>query len=200
MHDELGQIVGPRSYLYEALESATAAQIDPLSIVITTQAPSDCDLLSMLIDDAKRDGDPQTRLFLWEAGPDLDPFSEKALRAANPGYDYFINKAELKRMAADAKRLPSAESDYRNMNLNQRVSQTSPFIAESVWRAGAGAVDDDVFAKSPTFLGIDLSARNDLTAIAMVARDPAGIWHVRMMFFAPLQGIAERSRRDSRAL
>ncbi len=96
-------------------------------------------------------------------------------------------------MAADAKRLPSAESDYRNKNLNQRVQQTSPFIAESVWRACAGAVDDAAFASGPVFLGLDLSARNDLTALAMVARDRSGIWHARMQFFAPLA-------RDCRAL
>jgi len=41
VHDELGQTSGPRSLLYEALESATAAQSDPLSIIISTQAPSD---------------------------------------------------------------------------------------------------------------------------------------------------------------
>ncbi len=197
VHDELGQIVGPRSFLYESLESATAAQINPLSIIISTQAPSDTDLLSLLIDDAKRGGDPQTRLFLWEAGPDLDPFSEQALRAANPAWNYFINKAELRRMAADAKRLPSAESDFRNKNLNQRVQQTSPFIAESVWRACAGPVDAAAFTRGPVFMGLDLSARNDLTALAMVARDLSGVWHVRMQFFAPLDGIAERARRDS---
>ena len=44
--DELGQVRGPRSALYEALETATAAQADPLTIVISTQAPNDQDLLS----------------------------------------------------------------------------------------------------------------------------------------------------------
>ena len=50
--DELGQVRGPRSSLYEALETATAAQASPLSIIISTQAPTDADLLSILIDDA----------------------------------------------------------------------------------------------------------------------------------------------------
>jgi phage terminase large subunit-like protein len=135
---------------------------------------------------------------LWEADASIDPFSEEALRQANPGHDCgFINKDELLRMAADAKRLPSAEASYRNLNLNQRVQQTSPFISESVWRACAGPVDEEVFAKGPVYLGLDLSARNDLTALAAIARDDAGVWHVRMMFFAPLIGIAERSRRDA---
>lgn len=86
----------------------------------------------MLIDDVKTGVDPLAKLFLWQAPDTLDPFSEAAVRAANPGYDCgFINRHELLRMAADGKRLSSAEASYRNLNLNQRVSQTSPFIAES---------------------------------------------------------------------
>jgi phage terminase large subunit-like protein len=51
IHDELGQVKGPRSELYEALETATGAQEAPLSIVISTQSPTDADLLSLLIED-----------------------------------------------------------------------------------------------------------------------------------------------------
>jgi phage terminase large subunit-like protein len=39
VHDELGQVRGPRSPLYEALETATGSSADPLSIIISTQAP-----------------------------------------------------------------------------------------------------------------------------------------------------------------
>jgi len=46
-------VKGPVSELYEALETATAGQEAPLSIVISTQAATDADLLSTLIDDAK---------------------------------------------------------------------------------------------------------------------------------------------------
>ena len=63
VHDELGQVRGPRSELYEALETAAAAQEDPLSIVISTQAPTDADLLSeaqdnfeFSVDDSLPDG------------------------------------------------------------------------------------------------------------------------------------------------
>jgi phage terminase large subunit-like protein len=52
VHDELGQVRGPRSELYEALETATAHRKTPLSVIISTQAPTDADLLSVLIDDA----------------------------------------------------------------------------------------------------------------------------------------------------
>ena len=52
VHDELGLVRGPRSELFEALESGSAAQLTPLSVIISTQAPTDNDLLSIIIDDA----------------------------------------------------------------------------------------------------------------------------------------------------
>jgi phage terminase large subunit-like protein len=57
IHDELGQVVGPRSELYDAIETAMGAHAEPLSIVISTQAPSDADLLSTLIRDAETGAD-----------------------------------------------------------------------------------------------------------------------------------------------
>jgi hypothetical protein len=44
-HDELGQVRGPRGELYEALETGSSAQLHPVSVVISTQAPTDADLL-----------------------------------------------------------------------------------------------------------------------------------------------------------
>ena len=76
VHDELGQVKGPRSELYEALETATAAQENPLSIVISTQAPTDGDLLSILIDDGLANHDPRVVVSLYTSDPSLDPFAE----------------------------------------------------------------------------------------------------------------------------
>jgi phage terminase large subunit-like protein len=69
VHDELGRVRGPRYSLFEALETATAALEDPLSVVISTQAASDSDLLSVLIDDALTGLDPQTVIRLYAAKP-----------------------------------------------------------------------------------------------------------------------------------
>jgi hypothetical protein len=70
VHDELGQVKGPTSELYDAIETATGAQENPLSIVISTQAPTDADLLSVLIDDALAGGDPRTTVSLYTANID----------------------------------------------------------------------------------------------------------------------------------
>jgi hypothetical protein len=84
-------VKGPRSSLYEALETATAAQEEPLSIVISTQAPTDGDLLSVLIDDALGGHDPRTVLGSRRRRT-ISTLLEEAIRAANPAFDVFMNK------------------------------------------------------------------------------------------------------------
>jgi hypothetical protein len=57
-----------------------------------------------------------------------DPFSEDAIRAANPAFDTFMNKGEVLAMAAAARRMPSREAEYRRFVLNQRTEVATPFV------------------------------------------------------------------------
>ncbi|HSH29763.1 MAG TPA: terminase TerL endonuclease subunit [Thiohalobacter sp.] len=195
VHDELGQVKGPRSELYEALETACGAQDEPLSVVISTQAPTDADLLSTLIDDAKSKADPRVKLYMFSAPEDIDPFSVKAVRAANPAYGDFLNKDEVDSQLKTAKRMPSRENAYRNLILNQRISQFSPFIPRAMWEACSGEVDPTAF-DGQVYIGLDLSARNDLTALAMIGKDADGRWNAQVEFFAPESGLLDRAHRD----
>jgi phage terminase large subunit-like protein len=196
VHDELGQVRGPRSELYEALETAAGAQEEPLSIVISTQAPPAADLLSVLIDDAKTKADPKTKLFLYEADEKLDPFSDEAIRQANPAYGDFLNADEVRNQAEDARRMPAREAAYRNLVLNQRINMFSPFISRSVWESCGGEIDPDLFMRKPVYGGLDLSGRNDLTALVLVCQDDDGCWHVLPTFWAPEIGLTDRAHRD----
>lgn len=196
VHDELGQVRGPRSELYEALETAAGAQEEPLSLIISTQAPGADDLLSILIDDAKTGADPRVKLWLYTAPENLDPFSEEAIRAANPAYGDFLNAEEVRAQADSARRMPARENSYRNLVLNQRVDASSPLVSRGVWERCGAAPSIDVLRSSQVWIGLDLSARNDLTALVAIARDPDGLWHVFPEFFAPKIGLEERARRD----
>lgn len=190
IHDELGQVKGPRSELYEALETASAAQEEPLSIVISTQAPTASDLLSVLIDDALTGTDPRIKVELCTADMQLDPFSEEAIRQANPHFDDFMNKEEVFRQAADAKRMPSREASYRNLILNQRVEARNPFVSRAVWQEN-GAVPDD-WEGDDVYGGLDLSSVSDLTALVLVTDSG----DVHPTFWLPSDGLAEKSRLD----
>lgn len=196
VHDELGQVIGPRSELYEALETASAAQEQPLSIVISTQAPNDADLLSLLIDDALKGDDPATKVRLYSASMDADPFEEATIRQANPHFDVFMNRDEVLSQAGAAKRMPSREASYRNLILNQRITLNNPFISRSVWNANGAQPDPDCIRNLPLYCGLDLSSRLDMTAFVATCEDDAQAVHVHAAFFAPRDGVLDRARRD----
>lgn len=191
VHDELGQVKGPRSELYEALETAGAAQESPLSIVISTQAPTDADLLSVLIDDALQGADPRVKVALYTAPKDADPFSDEAIRLANPHFDVFMNTEEVRRQAEEARRMPSREAAYRNLILNQRVEARNPFVTQSIWQLSGTNPDSDMDYKR-LFLGLDLSSVNDLTALVAVSEEG----DVYPTFWLPADGLEEKSRAD----
>jgi len=193
VHDELGQVRGPRSELYAALETATAAHEDTLSIIISTQAPTDADLLSVLIDKARSGYDPGVVCLLYTADPAADPFAEETIKQANPAFGDFQNRKKVLEMAEDARQMPTSEAEYRNLVLNQRVEASSPFVTRSVWDACGGQVEplDSV----PVYAGLDLSAVSDLTALVLVGKVD-GKWHVHPRFWLPGDGLAEKSRRD----
>jgi phage terminase large subunit-like protein len=174
--DELGQVKGPRSALYEALETATGAQVDPLVVIISTQARSDNDLLSILIDDALTGSDPRTVVSLYTAPPELDPFAEATIRLANPAYGTFLNPVEVLDMARAAQRMPARQSEYESLVLNRRIESTDPFVA-------------------PVYGGLDLTEVADLTALVLIGRRE-GKWHVRPTFWLPSEGLRERAQQD----
>ena len=196
IHDETGRVRGPRSELYDALETGMGAHKDPLSIIISTQAPTDADLLSTLIDSAKASNDPTTKLFLWAADPEDDPWAEATWHKANPGLGTILNLEELRRTAEQAKRLPALESSFRNLHLNQRVAAEDHFLSPAVWALNGGEPDPSAFEDGPVFGGLDLSSRQDLTALVLVAKDGTGTVHVQPHFWAPAQGLRERADRD----
>ncbi len=193
VHDELGQVQGPTSDLYNAIENAMGAHEAPLSIIISTQAPTDADLLSVLIDDALAGNDPRTVVSLYTAPLDADPFSDAALKKANPAAGDFLNMVELRGQAEKARRLPSQEATFRNYTLNQRVELQSPFVSRALWQSIQGDLAD--FSGLTCFGGLDLSETTDLCSFVLTAHHE-GRWHVRPTFWLPEEGLRERARQD----
>lgn len=197
VHDELGQVKGPRSALYEALETGTGAHEAPLSVIISTQAPTDGDLLSILIDDAQRGTDPTIKVWLWTAPMELDPFSAAAKKAANPALGDFLSRAEVDRQGENARRMPARESSYRNLVLNQRVETRAPFVSRLIWKENGRPPSADLDGRD-VFAGLDLSAVSDLTALEALAEvaDKPGEFDVFSTFWLPEDGLEEKSRAD----
>jgi phage terminase large subunit-like protein len=194
VHDELGQVRGPRSALYEALETSTGAQENPLSLVISTQAPNDGDLLSILIDDALAGNDARTFCQLYTAPLNADPFAIETIRMCNPALGTFQNEQEVLAMAADAKRMRAREPEFRNLVLNQRVEALAQFVSPSDWKlcdAEPVELDDTM----PIYAGLDLSEVSDLTALVLIGK-VGKVWQVWPTFWLPEVGLADKARAD----
>jgi phage terminase large subunit-like protein len=192
IHDELGQVRGPRFDLYEALETASAAQANPLSIVISTQAAKPDDLLSILLDDALKSHDPRVKAVLYAVPEDKDPFDRKELQKAQPNW-HLMNHDEVFRQMEEAKRMPSREASFRNLIANQMVEVFSPFISGSTWKSCGDEIDK--LEQQEIYAGLDLSARADLTAFMMIYKSN-GKWNVEPHFWTPKNGLRDRAKRD----
>ena len=193
--DELGQVKGPQDDFVEAIESASGAYDDALRLVISTQAPTDADMLSIKIDDAERSRDPKIVSHVYAAEPKAEVLDAAAHRAANPALGTFRSEVELLAAAAKADRMPSAENAFRNLYLNQRVNRFSPFISPRVWGDANRPVNDKAFLLGTVYGGLDLAETTDLCAFVLVALFE-GAWHVKAWFWKPKMTLADHAKRD----
>jgi len=191
--DEVGQIRGSMTPFVEAIVTSQGAYENPLLIMISTQAPSDTDYLSVQIDDAIRSNDPHTICHLYCADDQADLMDENQWVKANPAIGLFRSKKDLEEQLKQAARVPSMESSARNLLLNQRIALDSLWLAPAVWKQCGGDPNVDVFRQSNyVSMGLDLSTRNDLTAIVLACKDDLDNIHLLTYAFTPLDGIRER--------
>jgi len=192
--DETGQIKGPHDAFVDAIMTSQGAHEIPLLLIISTQAENDTDLLSTMIDDARKSKDPHIVCHVYEAKKGCDVMDEEQWRASNPALGNFRSESDMRKMAKRAQRMPSFENAFRNLYLNQRVSSLSPFITIGIWE---GCGDDPVPIEECDVLygALDLSGRIDLTCFLLIGW-ARGKWNVYAWFWTPEQGLAERQKVD----
>jgi phage terminase large subunit-like protein len=193
--DEVGQVKGPSDPFIDAIVTSQGAYENPLLIVISTQAPTDADLLSIMIDDSERSNDPSIVCHLYTAPEECALDDENAWAAANPAMGLFRSKADIADKAEKAKRMPSSENAFRVLFLNQRVNMAAAFVSASVWKAGNRPPAEGVFERVPNMGGLDLSATTDLTSLILTARENEEL-NVDAHFWMPADSVAEATRRD----
>ena len=194
--DEVGQVRGPKDDFVDAITTSQGAHEAPLLIAISTQAANDADLFSLWLDDASRSNDPHIVSHVYQAPAECKLDERAAWKAANPALGIFRSRKDLQEQAKQAVRMPSAENTFRWLCLNQRIQANSPFVSKKVWLDNSATPMPEAFEANAVYAGLDLSARQDLTALVLVAKDADGVWHVRSYFWAPAAGLVERARRD----
>lgn len=192
--DETGQVKGPQDEFVDAVVTAQGAHEAPLLMVISTQAATDADLLSIWIDDALKGEDPKTVCHLYTTPMEMDILDKKSWKLSNPALGKFRSEPDMQKLAEKASRMPSAENTFRNLNLNQRVSTVSPFVAKQTWDSCLGELPP-IYECDEVWAGLDLSARTDLTACVFVGRRDDKFYAYPVVW-TPEVGLVDRAKRD----
>ena len=114
----------------------------------------------------------------------------------NPLLGVSINADYLAGQVHTAQGMPSKQSWVRRFNFCQWMESTSPLIAPEVWRENGGAARDVELAGAECFGGLDLSGKNDLTALVLIFLLDSGKKALRCWFWTPLDGLDKRKERD----
>lgn len=193
--DEVGQVKGPRDDFIDAVITSQGAHENPLLIAISTQAPTEADLFSVWLDDAAKGEDPAIISHVYEADKECDLTDEKQWQQANPALGLFRGYRDLKKQITRAVRMPSGENTVRNLCLNQRVSLVDPFVSKSIWDQNNEAPQDEIDSATICYAGLDLSGKNDLTALVVI-QWINGKWDIYPFFWTPENGLRDRAKRD----
>jgi phage terminase large subunit-like protein len=199
LFDEFAQF-GTDRQLFDVMTTSMGAQREPLSLVISTQAPEDAAVLSELIDYGRQVNkgevkDPTFHLTEYSTPAEVDPFDESKWHLANPALGDFRSLDEMRLYASRARMLPTMMNSFRNLYLNQRVSATATFVDEVIWAKcrAEEEFDYDLLEGKSCTGGLDLSSKVDLSSLVLVFDDPK---IVLPFFWTPRDTMGERTKRD----
>jgi phage terminase large subunit-like protein len=191
--------------MIDVLETATGARAQPIIFKITTAGD---DLNSACGDEHKYacavlDGslvDESYFAFIAHAEVDDDWTSADTARKANPNYGVSLNPADLASKVVKARGMPAAKATYQQKHLNLWVNVSQPWLDLDGWRRGQsapGAWSLAALAGRPCLVGVDLSAKLDLTALVALFPPLADeAWRVVRYVWTPADTLADRAHRD----
>jgi phage terminase large subunit-like protein len=126
-----------------------------------------------------------------------DPLNdERVWRKSLPAIGITYPADNVRDEITKARGLPSRALTIKRLFFGIRVGAADCWIDETTWRSVLGAVREEDVAGLPCWLGLDLSSRKDLTALAMVWRRPDGHYLARIHYWTPGDTLAARSEED----
>lgn len=197
LFDEFAQF-GTDRQLFDVMTTSMGAQKEPLALIISTQAPEDAAILSEQIDYGRQINkgevkDPTFHLTEYSLPQEIDPFDEKKWHLANPALGDFRSFEEMRQYAARVRMMPAMMNSFRNLYLNQRVTQHQTFVDEVTWAKCKIDIDYDALEGRSCTAGLDLSSKVDLSSLVLVFDDTN---EVLPIFWSPKDNMGERTKRD----
>lgn len=187
----------PKSDMWDALRSGMGSmdRIQPLMVAATTAPADDSSFGADLHNEMQRVVDDPNRaphVFAWirNLPREADIFDESNWYVPNPALGDFLSLDEMRKMSVEAQNDPARELSFRRYQLNQIIGSTIQWMPMHVWDATTSttfrdaASTMDAFAGRECWFGLDLAARQDLTALCYVFPDGESC-DVTWRFWAP---------------
>jgi phage terminase large subunit-like protein len=199
-YDELAQ--AKDRTLLDNLINGLGKRKEALGLVISTQAPDDDHPLSQMIDDGLSGVDPSMYVQLDAAPADADPFAEETWFGCNEALGNYLSLDDMRESAERARRIPAFEASFRNLRLNQRIdaSEEQRIVSAAIWKQGAVEVDPQKLLGRKCYGGLDLSGKDDLTALVLAFPDdqPDPGYDILTFCWTPMDALEARkpSERD----
>lgn len=187
--------------VYDILKGGTVARSQPLIWVVTT-AGFDVNGIcheryeyAMKVLEGTLEDDT---LFAYIAQPDdgddiLDP---KNFIKANPNLGVSVKVNDLKIKAKQAKEIPAAYNQFACKHMNMWVSSSVKWMNMDKWNRSEQGIDVDLSFKR-CYVGVDLSAKLDLTSVALVFPLENGYYAVLHHSFIPEATMIEKEHKDN---
>lgn len=124
---------------------------------------------------------PHTFVYLRNLPVDADPWDEASWHDANPALGDFLSVESMRKQAMEAKANPIAEMAFRQFRLNQWQNSTVRWMRMHDWDKCAGTIHRGGAATMAAFegrecwFGLDLAARQDLTALCYLFPSADGV-------------------------
>lgn len=189
-----------RRELWEAVMTSMGSRQQPLMVSITTagtlRESLEFDLFTYAQKVCQRVIDnPAFLPCLFYADTDEAWDSPATWAKANPSLGATVKPDWYAAEAKRAQDQPSYETPFRTYYLCQHVTSSERWLRMSDWDACGDAIDENMLATLPCYLGIDLGQTSDLSCIAGVWMDGESMY-VKVWSYAPEEGAMARARRD----
>lgn len=155
--------------VYDVVETSTGKRKNSLMFVITTagfDTSGICyEVRTMVTKVLEKSVVDETQFGIIYGLDEGDDWTTvEALEKANPNWGISVRPEIITSLMMKAIALPSAVNNFKTKHLNIWCSASSAWMDMQAWEAGEINVDRSDFEGQPCYIGLDVGAKNDVTA------------------------------------
>lgn len=155
--------------VYDVVETSTGKRKNSLMFVITTagfDTSGICyEVRTMVTKVLEKSVVDETQFGIIYGLDEGDDWTTvEALEKANPNWDISVRPEIITSLMKKAIAIPSAVNNFKTKHLNIWCSASSAWMDMQAWEAGEINVDRSDFEGQPCYIGLDVGAKNDVTA------------------------------------